>query len=133
VILLALSLSRDRTKAISYMNGAEDNIKNSTLGEVEPMSQYLLATSKNYSKLYFSGEDKLNMRYYDAIGYFVREAGISTTLIRSNTKEKPKRGFPFFYIKNNNSDGIAVGQIIKGREVISGKSFASQTILLLKN
>jgi hypothetical protein len=131
--LLILSLSRDYALAVNYTKGGQDNITNSTLGEVEPMAQYILATSKNSSKIYFSGQYKLDVRYYDAVGYFVREAGISTVLLQSTEKDKAEPGFPLYYIKNNDSDGVKPGQIINGHAIISGKIFASQTLLILNN
>ena len=133
-ILIILSLNRDYALAVSYTKGQQDNINNSTLGEVEPMSQYILATSKNSSRVYFSGQAKLDVRYAGAVGYFVGEKGIKTVLLETGKKKsEPKAGFPLYYIKNNDSDGIMPGQIINGHEVISGKVFASQTILMLKN
>lgn len=131
VILLALSLKRDHQVAIRYMDGSEDNYKNSTLGEVERMSSYMLSSAKNHPEIYIDGQKNITRRFYEPIKYFLRESGIGTTMAKQDKPVPP--GMPLYYIDKKNSKTLSVGDVLKGRRVISGKNFTSQTILVLEN
>ena len=130
-VLLSFSLIRDFTAAISYRDGLQDDAKNSTLGEVELMAQYVLATRGNSSSLFFSGETRIGPRFYLPVKYFLNQANIDAKFIKAINLDNSSQHSPLYYIENNNGK-IIPGQAVKGHEIISGRQFSRQAILILK-
>jgi len=134
VFLIICSLYRDGLKAQSYMKGLENNSENSTLSEVELISQYVFSSSENSSKVYFSGQDKLVGRFYYPIEYFARESRIKIEKISKESlgSGKINPGTLVFYIEENNLGKTDPGQMRDDLEIVSKKKFSSQTILILR-
>jgi 4-amino-4-deoxy-L-arabinose transferase-like glycosyltransferase len=139
VLFLLLCSSSMKLYALAgrYARGEENNSRNVTLGEVERMSKYVLASATGNSRVYFSGQKDLVDRYYKTINYFAEESGLDMTLLGSSLKIDPKNplqpGVPIFYIQKNEHEKADSGEIRQGCEIISNKIFSSQTILILKN
>ncbi len=135
ILLLACSIGRDTAKAISYSRGMEDNDENSTLAQVEAMSEYLLANVPSGTKeIYFSGGKDLAQRFSKPIKYFLNQEGIGMTSITTISRSQLSPDTPLFYISDD-LDKIdkTEGEIISGHEILSKKRFSNQTIFTLKN
>jgi hypothetical protein len=142
IILIAFALVKDYKAAAQYANGTENNSRNSTLGEIESMSKFIISNSGDSTRVYFSGEKNLYSRYYKPLTYFV-ERSVDVTLLDSSLKWiyvvgdrekiKPSAGIPIFYIQDNTTKKSTPGEITKNHEIIRGQKFSSQTILILNN
>ncbi|MFA5776852.1 MAG: glycosyltransferase family 39 protein [Parcubacteria group bacterium] len=136
-LLIASSLVRDGFAADRYAKGLENNSKNSTLGEVELMRDYIFSSLNGYNHFYFSGHgNALTSRFFAPIEYFSKEAGIKiegTSLDSSRDDRKIDKNAPIFYIEENSVGNNKLGQIREGHVIISSQKFSSQTILILKH
>jgi 4-amino-4-deoxy-L-arabinose transferase-like glycosyltransferase len=135
--LIASSLVRDGLAADRYAKGLENNAKNSTLGEIELMRDYIFSNLNNYNHFYFSGDgNSLTSRFFAPIEYFSKESDIKIEGIRlesSREDKKTDKNAPIFYIEENSIKNNETGRMRDGHVIISGKKFSSQTILILKH
>lgn len=134
VVLIVLCFSRDLKTAESYMNGWENNERNSTLGEVESIYRYILADSTDgFSKVHLGGQHGLAERFFRPVDYFTRQKGIETALLKQDGLDEVALGSPVFYLGRNAPEDIPTGQKIWGREIIKGEKFSGLTVFKLKN
>ena len=128
--LIIFSLVRDEIGAQSYLDGSANNSENSTLGEVEQMTQYILTNSKDSSKVYFSGDSANGLRFYRPVSYFLGEAGINSNFL-TDIKKINKKNL-LYYIGENESSKITSDEIIPSFRIISSQNFSNQTVFILK-
>ncbi|MFA6047660.1 MAG: glycosyltransferase family 39 protein [Parcubacteria group bacterium] len=134
VTLIILCLARDAKTAQNYMAGLENNSKNSTLSEVEHIYQYELANMSGiFPKAYLGGQNGLAERFFRPVNYFTKKRGIGTDLLKYDGLDEVPPESPVFYLRENESGEIPVGQKVWDREIITGKKFTGLTVLILKN
>jgi 4-amino-4-deoxy-L-arabinose transferase-like glycosyltransferase len=131
--LIGSSLVRDGLAADRYAKGLENNFKNSTLGEVESISEYILSHSEKNSEQYLAGQNGLAERFFRPVNYFTSESEVETNLLKPGDEKKVGQGNIFFYLKENIPEEINTSQKIWGHEIISGKKFSGLTVLILRN
>lgn len=135
LLLLACSLGRDLTKAANYSRGLEDNDDNSTLGQIEAMSEYVLANiPAGTDHVYFSGGKDLSKRFFKPIKYFANRQGIEMTSVTTVSRSGLVSGTPLFFISDDpNKLDKNTGDILSGHEVLSKEKFFNQAIFNLEN
>lgn len=142
ILLVAASVRKDCLAYLAYASGEENNTRSSTLGEIERMSDYVLASAGDRKRLYFSGDKDFYVRYFKAVDYLVeKEAGMRMDLLDyrldriygSKEKTAPESGIPIFYVDNNSSKDPGIGDEIKGHRITDFRRFESQTIYELGN
>ena len=143
VFLFLFSLSSDYVEAMRLQAGLENNDSNSTLGEIERMSNYILAASPRNSTVYISGEGGLALRFYKPLSYFLEERGDTSIMLEPSLKTidplgspqggNVQSGFPIYYVRANQSSDKTEGQAIAGHLVVGSHKFLQQAIFKLNN
>jgi len=132
IFLIATSLARDRLAFQDYEKGIGNSSRETTLQDIELISQYILKNSKNFNEPYFCGKGTMGGRFSTPLKYFIQESGKDIKLVWNLNDKEIKPGIPIFYIKNSTKK-IIPGEKIDGREVITGQRFWRQVVLILKN
>ncbi|HBP00671.1 MAG: hypothetical protein UY41_C0031G0008 [Candidatus Moranbacteria bacterium GW2011_GWE1_49_15] len=138
------SMAKDYSAAGRYWSGDENNSRNSTLGEIERMSQFISSSMDGSEMVYFSGDKELFVRYHKPISYFVDNAGANKLVLLKNTLGSiysgggedgmdPDNGIPIFYIKEKGPRQYHPGQKIKDHEIVHREDFLNHSIFILKN
>jgi 4-amino-4-deoxy-L-arabinose transferase-like glycosyltransferase len=142
-LLVFLSLRSDYAEAARLYSGLENNTSNSTLGEIERMSNYVLFTSDKNSKVYISGKGKLALRFFKPLSYFIIENGGSPIMLKSSLKSidplgspqggNVQAGIPIYFVQSNKKGEKSSAQAIMGHSIVGSKKFSQQTIFKLNN
>jgi 4-amino-4-deoxy-L-arabinose transferase-like glycosyltransferase len=132
VALIIAGFARDYEAVKEYNRGARNNSKETTLENIESISQYILSNSGDFHEPYFYGKGWLGGRFSTPLKYFIQEAGKDIKLVWSLDDDEIEPGIPLFYVKDSSKE-IIPGEEADGRKIVSGKRFQRQVILILEN
>lgn len=134
-LFLLCSFGRDLIMAKNYAQGLQDNEDNSTLAQVENMSEYILTrVPEGTHTIYFSGGRDLNKRFSEPIEYFINRAGLEMESVTTVSEASLEPEIPLFFITDDPEKiRQPIGGSVSGHEILAKKEFFNQTILVLQN
>jgi 4-amino-4-deoxy-L-arabinose transferase-like glycosyltransferase len=107
VAILSANIYVDANFAVSYARGQISNKKNSILGEIEPVAQYIINKSQS-SKVLLIGGSKYTKRFYKPLYYLLKKNNIE--LVDGNNKKNIAIGVQVFRIDKNLGNKYVVGK-----------------------
>jgi 4-amino-4-deoxy-L-arabinose transferase-like glycosyltransferase len=113
-----------------YRKGQASDSQNSILGEINLVSDYIIANSNGFSKYNFVGKSDYLHRFGKPIAYLTKKYG--KEMVKSRSDKELESGMPTFFIVKNDIKGEKYIKEIKKHVVTDAKNFGNIRIYVLE-
>lgn len=129
VLLIATNIFVVWDAGAKFAMGLGSTSKNSVLGEIKPIAEFIVNNSAQDSEIYINGKKAYLKRFFKPLKYLIGQLGRDAVNIGNAKKIHP--GTQVFYVAKS-SKNAKVGDSIKGHLIIGLQKFNNIEIFVLK-